>query len=213
MTFFTEVCEEDREKIGISPLEEEAKISYATAYVESNGTLLEASDAEFQKIPTDEVHKLLMFRARVRDIDGHNANMLYKEDADGVPHVRHIDLDLAFPSRARGVYSVLTKLPQARKPFSHETVQWIKSWNIEEDVEVLQKLGLSQRQQLIFAITSLIIQDACLYLPPVDLMLFLNDRDLRHVIDKCGKEGQVSPQNQEEIEALLQNMLLHKVAI
>lgn len=92
----------------------------------------------------DDVHNIGILDIRIINCDRHSGNMLY---GTSTKRLLPIDHGLCFPSASTELGNASFDwllFPQAKEPFSPETLEMIEAIDIENDLGVLQKLGMSE---------------------------------------------------------------------
>ncbi|KAL2342666.1 hypothetical protein Fmac_003951 [Flemingia macrophylla] len=91
--------------------------------------------------PVEEVHKITVLDIRLANADRHAGNILIKKEADG--HIKLIPIDHGYclPDKFEDCTFDWLYWPQARQPYSPETVDYIKSLDAEKDLELLKCYG------------------------------------------------------------------------
>lgn len=99
-------------------------------------------------IPTQQLHALAIFDIRVLNCDRHMKNAL----VDSKNNLYPIDHGLILPDIANKIRFDWMSLPQAREPFSKETLAYIESLDSEKDAAILREQKIDtpaiQRMQI-----------------------------------------------------------------
>nr|GEW96903.1 phosphatidylinositol 4-kinase gamma 2 [Tanacetum cinerariifolium]GEY39020.1 phosphatidylinositol 4-kinase gamma 2 [Tanacetum cinerariifolium] len=90
--------------------------------------------------PVEEVHKITVFDIRTANADRHAGNILMNREGD---HVLLIPIDHGYclPENFEDCTFDWLYWPQARKPFSGETIDYIQSLDAEQDLVLLSSNG------------------------------------------------------------------------
>lgn len=93
--------------------------------------------------PVEEVHKIGVFDIRLANADRHAGNILIGKGEDGQTTLIPIDHGYCLPENFEDCTFDWLYWPQARKPFSPETISYINSLDSEKDIALLEHYGLS----------------------------------------------------------------------
>nr|KYP75496.1 hypothetical protein KK1_008235 [Cajanus cajan] len=91
--------------------------------------------------PVEEVHKITVLDIRLANADRHAGNILIRKEADGHMKLIPIDHGYCLPDKFEDCTFDWIYWPQARQPYSPETVDYIKSLDAEKDLELLKCYG------------------------------------------------------------------------
>ncbi|KAL5747762.1 hypothetical protein ACOSQ2_025059 [Xanthoceras sorbifolium] len=91
--------------------------------------------------PVEEVHKISVFDIRMANADRHAGNILVGNGDDGQTVLIPIDHGYCLPENFEDCTFDWLYWPQARQPFSRETIDYIKSLDAEQDIALLQFHG------------------------------------------------------------------------
>lgn len=91
--------------------------------------------------PVEEVHKITVLDLRLANADRHAGNILIRKEADGQIKLIPIDHGYCLPDQFEDCTFDWLYWPQARQPYSPETVDYIKSLDAEKDLELLKSYG------------------------------------------------------------------------
>ncbi|KAI7742276.1 hypothetical protein M8C21_002464 [Ambrosia artemisiifolia] len=91
--------------------------------------------------PVDEVHKISVLDIRMANADRHAGNILVSKGEDGQFALTPIDHGYCLPTSFEDCTFDWLYWPQARQPFSPETINYIKSLDAEEDIALLNFYG------------------------------------------------------------------------
>ncbi|KAL6575635.1 Phosphatidylinositol 4-kinase gamma 4 [Orobanche hederae] len=91
--------------------------------------------------PVKEVHKIAVLDIRMANADRHAGNILVSKVEDGQTVLIPIDHGYCLPCSFEDCTFEWLYWPQARQPFSTETVEYIKSMDAEKDIALLKFYG------------------------------------------------------------------------
>ncbi|KAE9612864.1 hypothetical protein Lal_00027337 [Lupinus albus] len=89
----------------------------------------------------EQVHKITVLDIRMANADRHAGNILFKREANGQTLLIPIDHGYCLPEKFEDCTFDWLYWPQASQPYSPDTVDYIKSLNAEEDLELLKYYG------------------------------------------------------------------------
>ncbi|KAE9606532.1 hypothetical protein Lal_00013969 [Lupinus albus] len=89
----------------------------------------------------EEVHKITVLDIRMANADRHAGNILFKREAGGKTLLIPIDHGYCLPEKFEDCTFDWLYWPQASQPYSPDTVDYIKSLDAEEDLELLTYYG------------------------------------------------------------------------
>ncbi|CAL0308863.1 unnamed protein product [Lupinus luteus] len=116
-----------------------AKIGSMQVFVENNGSCEDMGPGAF---PVKEVHKISVLDIRLANADRHAGNILLGTEEDNDHSVLiPIDHGYCLPTSFEDCTFEWLYWPQARKPYSAETVEYINSLDAEEDISLLKFHG------------------------------------------------------------------------
>lgn len=118
---------------GITP-----KIGSLQGFMDNNGSCEDMGPSAF---PVGEVHKIAVLDMRMANADRHAGNILMSKGEDGQTVLIPIDHGYCLPESFEDVTFDWLYWPQARRPFSSETIEYIKSLDAEEDIALLKFYG------------------------------------------------------------------------
>ncbi|KAM3282525.1 phosphatidylinositol 4-kinase gamma 4 [Capsicum chacoense] len=118
---------------GITP-----KIGSLQKFMENSGSCEDMGPSAF---PVGEVHKIAVLDMRMANADRHAGNILMSKGEDGQIVLIPIDHGYCLPESFEDVTFDWLYWPQARQPFSSETIEYIKSLDVEEDIALLKFYG------------------------------------------------------------------------
>jgi len=115
-----------------------AKIGSLQMFMENNGSCEDMGPGAF---PVEEVHKIAVLDMRVANADRHAGNILVSIGQDGQTVLIPIDHGYCLPDSFEDCTFDWLYWPQARQPFSTNTLEYIKSLDAEEDIALLKFYG------------------------------------------------------------------------
>ncbi|CAL0332020.1 unnamed protein product [Lupinus luteus] len=89
----------------------------------------------------EEVHKITVLDIRMANADRHAGNILFKREAGGKTLLIPIDHGYCLPEKFEDCTFDWLYWPQASQPYSPDIVDYIKSLDAEEDLELLKHYG------------------------------------------------------------------------
>ncbi|XP_027154805.1 phosphatidylinositol 4-kinase gamma 4-like [Coffea eugenioides] len=114
------------------------KIGSLQLFTENNGSCEDWGPSDF---PVEEVHKIAVLDVRLANADRHSGNILVNKGDDGKTALIPIDHGYCLPESFEDCTFDWLYWPQARKPFSPDTINYIKSLDAEEDIALLKFYG------------------------------------------------------------------------
>lgn len=115
------------------------KIGSLQMFVENNGSCEDMGPRAF---PKDEVHKISVLDIRLANADRHAGNILVtRSEEQGQIVLVPIDHGYCLPVNFEDCTFDWLYWPQAREPFSLATIDYIKSLDAEQDIELLRSHG------------------------------------------------------------------------
>ncbi|XP_022896474.1 phosphatidylinositol 4-kinase gamma 4-like [Olea europaea var. sylvestris] len=115
-----------------------AKIGSLQMFMENDGSCEDMGPGAF---PVEEVHKIAVLDMRVANADRHAGNILVSKGQDGQTVLIPIDHGYCLPDSFEDCTFDWLYWPQARQPFSTNTLEYIKSLDAEEDIALLKFYG------------------------------------------------------------------------
>ncbi|GMJ06197.1 phosphoinositide 4-kinase gamma 4, UBIQUITIN-LIKE DOMAIN KINASE GAMMA 4 [Hibiscus trionum] len=91
--------------------------------------------------PVEEVHKITVFDIRTANADRHAGNILIGKGEDGQTVLIPIDHGYCLPENFEDCTFDWLYWPQSRKPYSPDTINYIKSLDAEQDIALLKYYG------------------------------------------------------------------------
>ncbi|KAK1364229.1 1-phosphatidylinositol 4-kinase [Heracleum sosnowskyi] len=113
-------------------------------FMENNGSCEDMGPSSF---PVEEVHKISVLDIRMANTDRHAGNILLSKDEDGKTILIPIDHGYCLPKSFEDCTFDWLYWPQTRKPYSRDTIEYIKSLDAEEDVALLKFHGWDLPQE------------------------------------------------------------------
>ncbi|KAK4483535.1 hypothetical protein RD792_010732 [Penstemon davidsonii] len=107
-------------------------------FMENNGSCEDMGPSAF---PVQEVHKIAVLDMRMANADRHAGNILVSKGEDGQTVLIPIDHGYCLPYSFEDCTFDWLYWPQARQPFSNDTIEYIKSMDAEEDIALLKFYG------------------------------------------------------------------------
>ncbi|KAI4326813.1 hypothetical protein L6164_019343 [Bauhinia variegata] len=89
----------------------------------------------------EQVHKITVFDIRMANADRHAGNILFKKESGGQTVLIPIDHGYCLPDKFEDCTFDWLYWPQASKPYSPDTVDYINSLDAEQDIELLKHYG------------------------------------------------------------------------
>ncbi|CAA7044373.1 unnamed protein product [Microthlaspi erraticum] len=114
------------------------KIGSIQMFTENDGSCEDMGPASF---PVEEVHKISVLDIRLANADRHGGNILMSKDENGKTVLVPIDHGYCLPESFEDCTFEWLYWPQARKPYSSETLEYIRSLDAEEDIALLKFHG------------------------------------------------------------------------
>ncbi|XP_074281642.1 phosphatidylinositol 4-kinase gamma 3-like [Silene latifolia] len=114
------------------------KIGSLQMYMKNFGSCEDMGPGAF---PVEEVHKISVLDIRLANADRHAGNILVAKDSEGRISLIPIDHGYCLPSKLEDCTFDWLYWPQARQPYSLDTIEYIKSLNAEEDIKLLKLHG------------------------------------------------------------------------
>jgi len=120
-----------------------------------------SSDMGSSMFSVDAVHRVGVLDIRIFNMDRNGENLLVQRN-DGVSRLVPIDHTYSLPpiTLLDSAFFEWHYWPQAKKPFSQETLNYINSINIENDAQMLRNLGLPESSILTMVVSSLLLKEA-----------------------------------------------------
>ncbi|CDY47844.1 BnaA09g12230D [Brassica napus] len=116
----------------------DAKVGSLQMFMKNDGSCEDIGPGAF---PVEEVHKLSVFDIRMANADRHAGNILTGKDDDGRTVLIPIDHGYCLPENFEDCTFEWLYWPQAKVPFSEDTIDYINSLDAEQDIALLQLNG------------------------------------------------------------------------
>ncbi|KAL5224538.1 hypothetical protein ABZP36_011177 [Zizania latifolia] len=182
---------------------ESFKIGSLQMFIQNNGSCEDMGPRAF---PVQEVHKIAVLDIRLANADRHAGNILVCKEEGGNYKLVPIDHGYCLPEKFEDCTFEWLYWPQAREPFSDETIAYIKSLDAEEDIKLLKFHGweLSPRCARVLSISTMLLKKgAARGLTPYDIGCILcretvnRDSEIEDIIQEA--EDHVLPGTSEII--------------
>uniref|UniRef100_A0A0E0A963 1-phosphatidylinositol 4-kinase n=1 Tax=Oryza glumipatula TaxID=40148 RepID=A0A0E0A963_9ORYZ len=180
------------------------KIGSLQMFIQNNGSCEDMGPRAF---PVKEVHKIAVLDLRLANADRHAGNILVCKDEEGGNYkLVPIDHGYCLPEKFEDCTFEWLYWPQAREPFSDETIAYIKSLDAEEDIKLLKFHGweLSARCARVLRISTMLLKKgAARGLTPYDIGRILcretvnRDSEIEDIVQEA--EDHVLPGSSEVI--------------
>ncbi|KAL4565418.1 hypothetical protein LXL04_029512 [Taraxacum kok-saghyz] len=122
---------------GYNSSEKNIKVGSLQMFVKNCGSCEDMGPKDF---PINEVHKITVFDIRTANADRHAGNILMNRE-DGRIVLTPIDHGYCLPENFKDCTFDWLYWPQAREPYSIETLDYIKKLDVEEDIALLRSYG------------------------------------------------------------------------
>ncbi|KAM7259890.1 hypothetical protein ACFE04_015631 [Oxalis oulophora] len=123
---------------GFDHSEKNVKIGSLQMFMKNSGNCEDMGPGAF---PVEEVHKICVFDIRMANADRHAGNILISKGDDGRTVLIPIDHGYCLPETFEDCFFEWLYWPQARQPFSPDTIDYINSLDAEEDLNLLKYFG------------------------------------------------------------------------
>ncbi|KAK4748407.1 hypothetical protein SAY87_014993 [Trapa incisa] len=120
------------------PVEMKVKIGSLQMFVENQGSCEDIGPGSF---PVDEVHKISVLDIRLANADRHSGNILLGKGENGQQVLIPIDHGYCLPENFEDCTFDWLYWPQARQPYSTDTIDYIKALDVEDDIALLKYHG------------------------------------------------------------------------
>ncbi|XP_054823636.1 phosphatidylinositol 4-kinase gamma 2 [Prosopis cineraria] len=115
------------------------KVGSLQMFMNNDGNCEDIGSGAF---PVEEVHKITVLDIRMANADRHSGNILHRKEPETDKTILiPIDHGYCLPEKFEDCTFDWLYWPQARKPYSPDTVEYIKSMDAEEDIELLKYYG------------------------------------------------------------------------
>ncbi|KAI9185278.1 hypothetical protein LWI28_005819 [Acer negundo] len=134
------------------------KIGSLQVFMKNIGSCEDMGPSAF---PVDEVHKISVLDIRLANTDRHAGNILISKDHED-SHIRLIPIDHGYclPENFEDCTFDWLYWPQAKQPYSPDTIDYIKSLNAEQDIQLLKFYGwdLPSECARVFRISTMLLK-------------------------------------------------------
>lgn len=133
------------------------KIGSLQKFMDNSGSCEDMGPSSF---PVEEVHKISVLDIRMANADRHAGNILVGKGEHGRTVLIPIDHGYCLPETFEDCTFEWLYWPQARQPYSVETLEYINSLDAEEDIELLKFYGwdLPQESARILRISTMLLK-------------------------------------------------------
>ncbi|XP_028774752.1 phosphatidylinositol 4-kinase gamma 2-like [Neltuma alba] len=115
------------------------KIGSLQMFMDNEGSCEDIGPGAF---PVEEVHKITVLDIRMANADRHSGNILCRKEPETDKTILvPIDHGYCLPEKFEDCTFDWLYWPQARKPYSPDTVEYIKSMDAQKDIELLKYYG------------------------------------------------------------------------
>lgn len=114
------------------------KVGSLQMFMKNDGS---CEDMGSRGFPVEEVHKISVVDIRMANADRHAGNILMRREKEGTVRLIPIDHGYCLPENFEDCTFEWLYWPQARQPYSQETIEYINSLNAEKDIELLKFYG------------------------------------------------------------------------
>ncbi|WVZ25542.1 hypothetical protein V8G54_004086 [Vigna mungo] len=123
---------------GFSCSSKDVKIGSLQKFTSNDGNCEDFGPWAF---PVEEVHKITVLDIRLANADRHGGNILIRKEPGGKIKLIPIDHGYCLPDKFEDCTFDWLYWPQARQPYSPETIEYINSLDAEKDLELLKCYG------------------------------------------------------------------------
>ncbi|KAL2347952.1 hypothetical protein Fmac_001952 [Flemingia macrophylla] len=116
----------------------DSKVGSLQMYMNNDGNCEDLGPGAFS---VEEVHKITVIDIRLANADRHAGNILFRKCEGGRTVLIPIDHGYCLPEKFEDCTFDWLYWPQARKPYTPDTVDYIKSLDAEKDIELLKYYG------------------------------------------------------------------------
>nr|XP_043629526.1 phosphatidylinositol 4-kinase gamma 2-like [Erigeron canadensis] len=117
--------------------QENIKVGSLQMFMKNCGSCEDMGPRDF---PVEEVHKITVFDLRTANADRHAGNILMNREGDRIVLIP-IDHGYCLPENFQDCTFDWMYWPQAREPYSQETLDYINSLDAEQDIALLSSYG------------------------------------------------------------------------
>ncbi|EXB97805.1 putative phosphatidylinositol 4-kinase type 2-beta [Morus notabilis] len=114
------------------------KIGSLQMFMRNEGSCEDVGPGAF---PVEEVHKITVFDIRMANADRHAGNVLISKGKEGQTVLIPIDHGYCLPEKFEDCTFDWLYWPQAQKPYSPNTIEYINSLDAEQDIALLKFYG------------------------------------------------------------------------
>ncbi|CAM8911021.1 unnamed protein product [Rhodiola kirilowii] len=133
---------------GFNHREEECKAKFGSLQKFAANNVGSCEDMGPGAFPVSEVHKISVLDIRMANADRHAGNILIsKVEEDGHTVLIPIDHGYCLPESFEDCTFEWLYWPQARQPYSPETLEYIETLDAEEDISILKLYGWDMSEQ------------------------------------------------------------------
>ncbi|MBA0709245.1 hypothetical protein Golax_024291 [Gossypium laxum] len=118
---------------------ENVKVGSLQMFMKNSGSCEDMGPGAF---PVEEVHKITVFDIRMANADRHAGNILIGKGDDGRTVLIPIDHGYCLPESFEDCTFDWLYWPQSRKPYTPDTIAYIKSLDAEQDIALMKSYGL-----------------------------------------------------------------------
>nr|KYP48014.1 hypothetical protein KK1_030305 [Cajanus cajan] len=143
---------------GYQNISSNVKIGSLQMFMRNIGSCEEMGPSSF---PVEEVHKISVLDIRLANADRHAGNILIAKDGEDCPTVLiPIDHGYCLPESFEDCTFEWLYWPQAKEPYSQDTIDYIKSLDAERDIKLLKFHGwdLPPKCAQILRISTMLLQ-------------------------------------------------------
>ncbi|KAJ7952158.1 phosphatidylinositol 4-kinase gamma 4-like, partial [Quillaja saponaria] len=116
----------------------DVKIGSLQMFMKNDGNCEDIGPGVF---PVEEVHKITVLDIRMANADRHAGNILYRRGDQGKTVLIPIDHGYCLPESFEDCTFDWLYWPQARQPYSRDTIDYINSLDAEQDIALLKYYG------------------------------------------------------------------------
>lgn len=116
----------------------DVKIGSLQMFMKNEGSCEDIGPGAF---PIEEVHKITVFDIRMANADRHAGNVLLSKGKEGQTVLIPIDHGYCLPEKFEDCTFEWLYWPQARQPYSPDTIEYINSLDAEQDIALLKFYG------------------------------------------------------------------------
>lgn len=135
------------------------KFGSLQAYVDNDG---ESSAFGSTLFNVEDVHRIGVLDIRLFNMDRNEENMLVRKESDGQLRLIPIDHTYCLPAVTNldGAFFEWQYWPQAKKPFSQTTKDYVAAINIDQDAQLLRSLGFPEASVTTMTVSTLLLKEA-----------------------------------------------------